>query len=114
MLAVGFIGFRNGYLDKKITERNETVVVNVIDCYETGRSNYFFKFEFENNVVVKRTKAKYCRNLKDSDQVKMLANENHDRFIFIDEYQSDNDFLFGFILSGFALVIIFKGYQKLK
>ena len=114
MLIVSSIIVRNGYLDKKITERNEKVVVRVIDCYETGKRNYFLKFEFENKIVVKRTKAKYCRNLIDTNQTELLTNENHNRFIFIDEYETDNDFLFGFILSGFALVIIFKGYNSLK
>lgn len=114
MLVVSSIIIRNGYLDKEITERNEKVVVKVIDCYETGKRNYFLKFEFENNVVIKRTKAKYCRNIKDTNVTELLTNENHDRFIFVDEYETNNDFLFGFILSGFALTIVFKGYKSLK
>ena len=114
MLVISSIIIRNGYLDKEITERNEKVVVRVIDCYETGKKNYFLKFAFENNIVVKRTKAKYCRNLKNTNQTELLTNENRDRYIFIDEYETDNDFLFGFILSGVALIIIFKGYKSLK
>jgi hypothetical protein len=114
MLLISIVILRNGYLDKEITERNETVSVKVIDCYETGKSNYFIKFEFNNRVIVKRTKAEYCRKLKNKSEVEMLSNETFDRFIFLEEYESDNDFLFGFILSGLALLIIFKGSKKLK
>lgn len=114
MLLVSLIIIRNGYLDKQISERNEKVIVKVIDCYETGKRNYFLKFEFDNKEFVKRTKAQYCRNLKNTNETELLSNKNHDRFIFIDEYETDNDFLYGFLLIGFALVIIFKGYKKLR
>jgi hypothetical protein len=114
MLLVSLIIIRNGYLDKEITDRNEKITVKVIDCYETGKSNYFLKFEFENKVFVKRTKSIYCRNLKNKNETELLSNKKHDKFIFIDEYETDNDFLFGFILSGLAFVIIFKGYKSLN
>ena len=114
MLLLSSIIIRNGYLDQEITERNEKVTVKVIDCYETGKRNYFLKFEFKNKEFVKRTKAQYCRKLVNKNETEMLTNKNRDRFIFSDELDTDNDFLFGFILSGIALVIIFKGYQSFK
>lgn len=101
-------------MDKKITERNKTVDVKIIDCYESGRSNYFLKFKFNGKTFVKRTKAKYCEEIKGVKNFKLLTNENNDRFIFQDEYETDNDFVYGFLLLGLATVIIFKGYGNLK
>ena len=114
MLLISLIIIRNGYLDYEIKERNEKVVVKVIDCSKTGKNNYFFKFEYDNKVFVKRTKAKYCRNLKNINETELLSNKKYDRFIFVDEYETDNDFLYGFLLSGVALLILFKGIKKLK
>jgi len=114
MILISLIVIRNGYLDKKITERNITVDVKIINCYETGKSNYFLKFKFNGKTFVKRTKAKYCNEIKGADTKKLLTNENNDRFIFTDEYETDNDFLYGLILIGFASIIIFKGYKNLK
>lgn len=114
MILVSLIIIRNGYLDKKITESNKAVNAKVIDCYETGKRNYFLKFEFNGKTFVKRTKAKYCEKLKDTENVQLLTNQNNDRFIFADEYKTDNDFVYGFLLIGFASIIIFKGYRNLK
>ncbi len=114
MILVSLIIIRNGYLDKKITERNKTVNVKVIDCYETGKRNYFLKFEFNDKIFVKRTKEKYCKEINDTESIQLLTNQNHDRFIFADEYKTDNDFVYGFLLLGFAFVITFKGYRNLK
>ncbi len=74
MLFISSIIIRNGYVDKEITKRNEKVVVRVIDCYEAGKKNYFLKFVFENKIVVKRNKAKYCKNLKNKNQTELLTN----------------------------------------
>ncbi|UKM66622.1 hypothetical protein GSB9_03212 [Flavobacteriaceae bacterium GSB9] len=114
MILVSLIIIRNGYLDKKITERNKTVDVKIIDCYDSGRSNYFLKFKFNGKTFVKRTKAKYCEEIKGAENFKLLTNENNDRFIFQDEYETDNDFLYGFILIGVASIIIIKAYKTLK
>ena len=114
MILVSLIIIRNGYLDKKITESNKTVNVKVIDCYQTGKRNYFLKFELNGKTFVKRTKEKYCKKIKDAENIQLLTNQNNDRFIFADEYKTDNDFVNGFLLLGFALVIIFKGYRNLK
>jgi len=114
MILVSLIIIRNGYLDKKITESNKTVNVKVIDCYETGKRNYFLKFEFNGKTFVKRTKEKYCKKINDTENIELLTNQNNDRFIFADEYETDNDFVYGLLLLGFATLIIYKGYRNLK
>lgn len=114
MILISLIIIRNGYLDKKITERNKIVDVKIIDCYQTVKRNYFLKFEFNGKTFVKRTKAKYCNEVKSAETSKLLTNESNDRFIFLDEYETDNDFLYGNILIGFAFIIILKGYKNIK
>ena len=114
MLLISLIVLRNGYLDKKITERNKTELVKIISCYDSGNSNYFLKFEFNNKIFVKRTKGFYCQEIYGKDEIEMLSNKNNDRFIFLDEYETDNDFFFGSILSVLALFIIYKGMKKVR
>ena len=114
MILVSLIIIRNGYLDKEITENKKTVNVKVVDCYESGKRNYFLKFEFNGKIFVKRTKKEYCDRIKNAENIELLTNQNSDRFIFADEYESDNDFVDGLLLLGFATVIIFKGYRNLK
>lgn len=109
MFLISLIVLRNGYLDKEITERNEKVIVKVIDCSEDGNRSYFLKFEFNNKVFVKRTEFKYCKEIEHTNKIELLSNKSYDRFIFPDEYKTNNNFLFGFLLSAIALIIIYKG-----
>jgi hypothetical protein len=112
MILISLIVLRNGYLDKKITERNKTVLIKVIDCYDSGNSNYFLKFEFKGKTFVKRTKGFYCKEISGKNEIELLSNESNDRFIFLDEYETDNDFFFGSILGLFGLFVIYKGNKN--
>jgi hypothetical protein len=112
MILISLIVLRNGYLDKKITERNKTVLIKVIDCYDSVNSNYFLKFEFKGKTFVKRTKGIYCKEIHGKNEIELLSNESNDRFIFLDEYETDNDFFFGSILGLFGLFVIYKGNKN--
>lgn len=112
MLLVSLIILRNGYLDKQMTEKNEKVTVKVIGCTKDRNGNYFFEFEFDNEVFLKRTKAQYCRYLKNENEAIMLTNKNRDRFIFRNEYKTNNNFIYGILFMGIALVIVFKGFKN--
>ena len=114
MIMISIIGLRNGYLDKQITERNETVKVKVIDCSETGNRHYFLKFEFKGKTFVKRTKSLYCEKISGKSEIEMLSNKKNDRFIFSDEYKTDNDYFFSSILGLMGIFIIYKGSKSKK
>ncbi|MEN3323580.1 hypothetical protein VP395_07565 [Mariniflexile soesokkakense] len=110
MILISCIVLRNGYLDEKITEKNNYVKVRVVDCYEYGKRNYFLKFEYDEKTYVKRTKALYCEKVSGKNEIEILINDNKDGFILLDEYE--NDFTFGIILFSISLVIIYKGVKK--
>lgn len=112
MMLISYIILRNGYLDKKITERNKVVTVKVIDCSNSGNNSSFFKFEFNNKTFVKRTKSSYCQKISGKKEIEMLTNEDNDRFIFSDEYKTDNDYTFGFLMSIIGIIIIYKGIKS--
>ena len=114
MIMISIIGLRNGYLDKQITERNKTEIVSVIDCSSSGNNSYFLKFEFNGKTFVKRTKSSYCKKISGKSEIEMLSNENNDRFIFADEYKTDNDYFFSSILALMGIFIIYKGRKKKK
>ena len=114
MILIGFIILTNGYLESKMVERNKTVTVKIIDCYE-NKSNYFFlKFEYNNKVFTKRTKSSYCEKYSNQDNVKMLTNESNDKFIFLDENIKNNNYFYGSILSFIGIIIILKNIKNLK
>ena len=112
MILISLIVLRNGYLDKKITERNKTVLIKVIDCYDSGNSNYFLKFEFKGKTFVKRTKGFNCKEISGKNEIELLSNESNERFIFLDEYETDNDFFFGSIIGLFGLFVVYQGNKK--
>ena len=114
MIIISIIGLRNGYLDKQVTERNKSVKVEVIDCSETGNGHYFLKFKFKGKEHVKRTKYLYCDRISGKNQIEMLTNESNDRFIFSDEYETDDDYFFSSILTIIGIFIIYKGIQSKK
>lgn len=111
IILISSIILTNGYLKNKIVERNETVIVKVIDCYEYKRNYYFLKFEYKNKNFTKRTKYSYCKKYSSVDNVKMLTNENNDKFIFPDENIKNNNYFFGLILSFMGIIIIIKGLK---
>jgi len=111
MLIVSLIGIRNGYIEKEITEGNKIVNVKVLKLSES-RSNYHLKLEYRNKTFVERIDAENFRRIKGKTEVKMLTNKEHNKFIFSDAYEQNNNFLFGSLLGIIGLIIIYKGAKE--
>lgn len=111
MLIVSLIGIRNGYIEKEITEGDKVVNVKVLKLSKS-RSNYHLKLEYGNKTFVERIDAGNFRRIKGKTEVKMLTNNEHNKFIFSDAYEQNNNFLFGSFLGIIGLIIIYKGANE--
>lgn len=113
-LIISIVILINGLKEKQITQENNRVKVKIVDCYKTGNNHYFLKFEFNKKTFIKRTKAYYCNRISNNEEVTMLTNKQLSSFIFLDEFEKDNNFTSGIILSILAVIIIFKGFKQKK
>ena len=116
MLLITGIIINNGFLKKQITKENIVVTAKVIDspkaCDDLGRRGGYCKLEFNGKIFVKNVDRIFCELVADKKEVKMLTNGKMDELIFLNEYENSNDFVYGFLLGLFAIVIIYKGFKK--
>jgi len=108
MLIVSSIVLRNGIIDKEITEQNKQVKVQIKD-WTKSRKTHFVKLQYKDQNISKRTNGEYYRKFKDENEVLMLTNKEENRFIFPDEFQQKNGYLYGIILVIISLIILYKG-----
>ena len=112
ILMIALASLVKGIDQYKLTTRNETVVVKVVDCYKQTnyRSRYFLKFKYDNQIYTKRIKGVQFQNLKKVDSLKLLTNRERNEFIFVDELKRDNGFVYSFIFFVAGVIIIRYGY----
>ena len=111
IIIIGCIFIQKGLSQKNIVEQNNLIQVNIISCSKVGKS-YFLKFEYDHKLYTKRTKYSYCQENKKEGKIKLLANREYNEFIFLNEYQKDNGFVFGTIFLGFGIFLIFYCRNK--
>ena len=112
ILMIALASLVKGIDQYKLTTRNETVVVKVVDCYKQTnyRSRYFLKFKYDNQIYTKRIKGVQCQRLKKVDSLKLLTNQERNEFIFVDELKRNNGFVYSFIFFVAGVIIIRYGY----
>ena len=110
MLIVSSIVLRNGIIDQEITEQNKQVKVQIRD-WSKSRKTHFVKLQYKGQNISKRTNGEYYRKFKNENEVLMLTNKEENRFIFPDEFQQNNGYLYGIILVIISLIILYKGVK---
>ncbi len=111
MIIVSLIGVRNGFIEQKITKENRIANVRVLELSES-RSNYYLKLQYGNKAFVERIDATNFRRIKGKEEIQMLTNKEHSKFIFPDAFKQNNNFLYGSLLGFIGLIIIFKGTKQ--
>lgn len=101
-------------LEKRITERNEIVTVEVIEAPENcgnlpSRGGYC-KLKFNNEIFSKKAGNKFCNHVSGKKTTKMLTNKSKDIIIFIDEYDK-TELFYGLLLLALGLYTTF--YHKI-
>ena len=110
MLIVSSIVLRNGIIDQEITEQNKQVKVEIKEWSKSSKT-YFVKLQYKDQHISKRTNGAYYRKFKDENEVLMLTNKEENRFIFPDEFQQNNGYLYGISLVIISLIILYKGIR---
>ncbi|WP_373060419.1 hypothetical protein [Zunongwangia sp. H14] len=88
MIIVSLIGVRNGFIEQKITEENRIVNVRVLELSKS-RSNYYLKLQHDEKSFVERIDATNFRKVKGKEEIQMLTNEEHSKFIFPDSFKKN-------------------------
>jgi hypothetical protein len=116
MLLISGVIINNGFLKQQITKENIIVTAKVIEspknCDDLGRRGGYCKIEFSGKIFIKNLDEVFCGLVANKKEVKMLTNAKMDELLFLNEYENSNDFVYGFLLGLFAIVIIYKGFKK--
>ena len=116
MLLISGIIINNGILKQQITKKNTIVTAKIIEspknCNDLGRRGEYCKLEFNGKIFVKNVDRIFCELVADKKEVKMLTNGKMNELLFLNEYENSNDFVNGFLLGLFSIVIIYKGFKK--
>ncbi len=99
------------YEEYTITKEGNEVIVKILEapdpCDTIGKRGGYCRLLFIDEVFVKKAGREFCHLVSQKDFVKMYTNPKRTVLIFNEEHQAI-DFLYGFLLLAFGLVIAVK------
>ncbi len=110
LVVISVIITPNAYLNYKIKESNQLVIVKLVElpnCNNGSYKNKFVSFEYNDSKIIKRTSCKYIDKFQVGQKVEMFHEGGTNNFVFQNEDVFTNlvsDLLIGGI--GILLIII--------
>ncbi|UOY08890.1 hypothetical protein L0P88_10125 [Muricauda sp. SCSIO 64092] len=113
MVVVSCILILDTFEKKDITERNQEVFAKIIEapssCKNLGRRPPYSKIEYNNQIFIKKTGNQFCHLVSKKESVRMLTNEEGDKLLFPNEYDS-TEFVYASLLLLIAVVITIRKF----